>query len=235
MSNDVQPLSELQTGNAPIVATPETLLDYAVKNGADPDQLSKLMDLKERHDKNLAKEAFLQALGKFQAQCPVIEKSKQGHNYKYATLGAITTQIQPLLTECGLTYRFEQDHTNGIEVSCVITHVLGHSERTTMSAEADKSGSKNAVQAVGSTVMYLQRYTLVGSLGITTADTDTDGVVNHAPISGGKLLELQELFEKMDSDPQKKLLAYLKCELHEVTENNFDKVKSMMEKKVGTV
>lgn len=58
---------------------------------------------------------------------------------------------------------------------CIISHVDGHDESTTMSAEADTSGNKNAIQSRGSSVTYLQRYTLIGALGISTADEDVDG------------------------------------------------------------
>lgn len=228
-----QALVKNETEAMPIVQTPDNLLELAINQNADIDKLEKLMALKERYDANQAKTAFFNALSEFQAKVPVIEKTKQGHNYKYATLGAITSQIRELLKDCGLTYRFEQSHENGITVTCVITHVLGHSERTTMTAQADKSGSKNDVQAIGSTVKYLERYTLTGALGISTAESDTDGVVDHSPISGSEYKELSELFEQLDADSQGKFLAYLKCELDEVTSNNFEKVKRMLERKVG--
>jgi hypothetical protein len=44
-----------------------------------------------------------------------------------------------------------------------------------MSAPADKSGGKNDIQAMASTVTYLRRYTLTGALGITTGNDDNDG------------------------------------------------------------
>jgi hypothetical protein len=44
-----------------------------------------------------------------------------------------------------------------------------------MVAAPDTSGSKNAIQAIGSTVQYLMRYTFIGAFGITTADADMDG------------------------------------------------------------
>lgn len=43
-----------------------------------------------------------------------------------------------------------------------------------MSAEPDGSGSKNAVQAIGSTNTYLQRYTLFSVLGLASVDMDDD-------------------------------------------------------------
>lgn len=40
----------------------------------------------------------------------------------------------------------------------------------------DPSGSKNAIQAIGSAVSYLRRYTLLGVLGMATSDGDSDGM-----------------------------------------------------------
>ena len=66
-----------------------------------------------------------------------------------------------------------------------------------MTALADKTGSKNAVQAIGSTVTYLQRYTLIGALGITTADDDMDARINNEIV-----------------DPEYISLLFLLCEEH---------------------
>jgi hypothetical protein len=41
----------------------------------------------------------------------------------------------------------------------VLSHELGHSEETTMTLPLDTSGSKNNVQAVGSSTSYGKRYT----------------------------------------------------------------------------
>ena len=220
---------------SPVLLTPDNYIAMAIEKGADIDQLEKLMNLKERYDAGEAKSAFFGALSEFQSKVPVIEKTKAGHNYKYATLGAITSQIRDILKDCGLTYRFEQSHENGITVTCVITHIQGHSERTTMTAQADKTGSKNEVQAIGSTVTYLQRYTLIGALGISTADSDTDGVVDNNPVSGSQYKQLAELFAQMGEAPQKALMGYIKCQLEEVTADNFEKIKAMMERKIAEV
>ena len=44
-----------------------------------------------------------------------------------------------------------------------------------MESGLDTSGAKNDIQQKGSTQTYLQRYTLIGALGLTTADEDNDG------------------------------------------------------------
>jgi hypothetical protein len=113
----------------------------------------------------------------FQSICPPVLKGKSGHNCKYATLPSIHAVIKKPLHECGLTFRYEQEvKNNEMTVRCIVTHEAGHSESTKMSAPMDASGSKNDIQAIGSSNSYLQRYTLIGALGIVTADTDDDGM-----------------------------------------------------------
>jgi hypothetical protein len=154
-------------------------MEIALNANADVDKLEKLMAMQERWDANNAKKLYFEALTNFQNKAPAIKKSKQAHNYKYAPLGDIIAQIKDALHACGLAYRFEQVHGDHIEVICVVTHIGGHSERTAMKADADSSGSKNIIQAAGSTVTYLQRYTLIGALGISTADEDMDGRIGN--------------------------------------------------------
>lgn len=158
------------------LVNPMQLMQIALESNADLDKLSKLMDLQERWESGQAKKSFYEAMANFQKNCPDIKKLKDGHNCKYAPLGDIVSQIRDLLADCGLSFRFEQDSANGIiTITCVVTHKDGHSERTSMTAGADLSGNKNAIQGIGSTWTYLQRYTLIGALGITTADSDIDG------------------------------------------------------------
>jgi hypothetical protein len=52
---------------------------------------------------------------------------------------------------------------------------MGHSEETTLKAIPDTSGSKNSIQAIGSTVTYLERYTLLAAMGMAAAGMDNDG------------------------------------------------------------
>jgi hypothetical protein len=57
-------------------------------------------------------------------------------------------------------------------VTCIISHRDGYFEETTLSAGRDESGSKNSIQAVGSTLTYLQRMTLKAALGLAAAEDD---------------------------------------------------------------
>jgi len=170
--------------------TPVTLLEKAIEKGADISQLKELMDLQERWEKKEAKKAFFDALSRFQTIVPVLNKKKTAkinsqkgnYSYKYADLGSITAEIKSALNECGLSYRWEFEEKNQLmKVTCLISHRDGHTETTSMEAGKDASGAKNEIQQRGSTQTYLQRYTLIGALGLSTADDDNDGK-SHSPV-----------------------------------------------------
>jgi hypothetical protein len=166
------------------------LLQLAIQQGMPVESLKELVALRNDELKRLAKAAYVRAMAKFQALVPVIEKTKKvgfehrdgagRTDYRYAPLWKIAETIKDALRECDLSYRWEiQDKQEGaaniITVTCIVTHVDGHSEQNPMSGAPDPSGKKNAIQQRGSTITYLQRYTLIGALGLTTADEDNDG------------------------------------------------------------
>ncbi len=186
---------------------PAALLEMAIEKGADIDQLSKLMDLQERWNAQQAKKAFLEAMAKFQSQKPEITKSTEGYNYKYATLNQIQKQVDPVLSECGLSYRWEQEIKDGkIKVSCIASHLDGHSERTSLEATFDTSGSKNEIQAMGSSNTYLERYTFCGLFAISSnedddgkgSDDDLVTVTREAILACKTKKDLNEMYEKLD-------------------------------------
>lgn len=164
--------------------TPHELIALGIEKGLDVAALEKLMDLKDRHDAGLARKAFFQAFTEFQSQCPDLRKTKAVNfdgkggsvSYHYAPLADITRQIGKILKANDLSYRWEiEDDQTTIKVTCLVSHIDGHTEKTTMTASPDVSGSKNAIQARGSAIEYLKRYTLIGALGLSTADSDIDG------------------------------------------------------------
>lgn len=164
-------------------STPSDLISQAIEKGLDVEALSKLMDLQERWEANQARKAFFEAFTAFQSIVPDIRKSKpvsfKDVKYSYAPLSEITRQIADSLEKTKLSYRWEiQDTEKEIKVTCLVSHIDGHTERTTMMGNPDTTGSKNVIQARGSAIEYLKRYTLIGALGLSTTDTDVDG---HMP------------------------------------------------------
>lgn len=172
--------AEQEVNNLPAEATPAALLKLAVSKDLDLTKLEKLMELQERWQGNQARKAYLDSLCKFQKDVPALEKTKLvafgTTKYKYAPLGEITATIKDTLFNCGLSYRWEiQDTETQLICTCITSHRDGHSEKTTMSGAKDASGGKNEIQQRGSTITYLQRYTLIAALGLSTADEDNDG------------------------------------------------------------
>lgn len=161
-------------------ATPSALLQLAIQQNLDIEKLERLMQLQERWQAEQSRKEFLTAICKFQAVCPPLEKTKKvafgNTKYSYAPLGEIAATIKQAMSENGLSHRWEiEDTTDKIVCTCIISHLTGHSEKTTMSAAKDASGGKNEIQQRGSSITYLQRYTLIAALGISTADEDVDG------------------------------------------------------------
>lgn len=164
--------------DAPVAAaiTPMDMLERAVAQGANIDVLTKLMDLQERWERNSARKAFDAAIAAAKAAIPVIHKNRAGHNTRYADFAAIARVVDPILSQHGLSYRFRTSQNGTINVTCILSHTAGHSEENTLSANADTSGAKNAIQSIGSTLTYLQRYSLVQALGLAASDeADDDG------------------------------------------------------------
>jgi hypothetical protein len=162
--------------------TPMDMLNTALTRGADMAVLERLMGLQERWEANQARKAFDAAISAAKAKIKPISRTAKGHNDKlYADFAAIAREVDPILSEYGLSYRFRTEQTDRIHVTCILSHKDGHSETTTLAGPADTSGSKNAIQAIGSTLSYLQRYSIIQMLGLATAKDDDGQATGKKP------------------------------------------------------
>lgn len=191
----------LQPKNGELVPiTPMGLLQIAMSQNADLDKLEKLMQLKREWDADEARKAYDEAMAKFKAHPPRITKNRHvefGQTaYDHATLDHITDVLTAALSAVGISHRFEvQQQAESITVTCILRHQTGHSERTSLSGPPDKSGSKNPIQAVGSAVTYLQRYSLLASVGMAAAGQDNDG----AGAAQSPQMPEQQYIEQLDN------------------------------------
>jgi hypothetical protein len=178
------------------------MLSRAVDSGAGLDMVEKLMGLQERWEKNQARKAFDEAISAAKANIGPIERTGTGHNSKrYATFAAIARTIDPILSQHGLSYRFRTSQGDRISVTCILSHKAGHYEETTLAGPPDASGSKNAIQAIGSTLTYLQRYSLIQMLGLAAADDDDGKAMDTGgPISADQVAELIALADDVGAD-----------------------------------
>lgn len=237
-------LVAMDTAAPPAAAvTPMEMLQIAVQQGAELDRLEKLMDMQERWEANEARKAFVVAKAAFKGEAPKLTKNKQvgfdsrsggsRTDYRHATLDHIAEALSPVLSKHGLSYSWETEQAEGglIKVTCILTHVMGHSERVMLQAGPDQSGNKNNIQAVGSTVTYLQRYTLLAVTGMATADQDTDGIGPVDLIDAEQKARLVGLMKEVDADVPK-FLKYLgvSC-IDELPAGSFDTAVGALEAK----
>jgi len=184
MENELQHLNK-----SPLVAATEFL---KISGDMDVEKLSKFLELQERWEATQARKAYTESMANFKKNAPNISKdkkvkfntSKGTTEYNHATLFNVTETIGKVLGEHGLSASWlTSQKENLVTVTCKITHILGHFEETSLTASPDSSGSKNPIQAIGSTVTYLQRYTLLALTGLATKDQDNDakGEINTPP------------------------------------------------------
>lgn len=210
-SDVIQP--ERQPANA---VTPYDMVTQAVMNGASVDVVEKLLALHERWEASRAREAFDAAISEAKAKIPPIMKNRSvgydskrtggNTNYRHEDLAQIARTVDPILAKHGLSYRFRTQQEGGIvRVTCIVSHRDGYSEENALQAGHDTSGSKNSIQAVGSTITYLQRYTLKAALGLSASNDDDAGthgqtVEDAATISPEQLEELRRVLECTGTD-----------------------------------
>lgn len=162
------------------------LLDVIARAARDPnvdiDKMERLLEMQERVHARNAKAAYYSALADMQPNLPaIIErggiKDRTGNiQSTYALWEDINDVIKPILSASGFALSFKCRRTdNEIIVTGILSHREGHSEETELSLPSDTSGSKNAVQAVGSSTQYGKRYTASALLNLTTVGVDDDG------------------------------------------------------------
>jgi len=224
MSNQSNAVAVQEPMSAP--ALPESaaiiqVIERAAMNpDVDIDKMERLLQMQERIMERNAKAAYAADLARMQPDLPIITerggiKDRSGNiQSTYALWEDINEAIKPVLAKHGFALSFRTGQEEGrITVTGVLSHREGHSEETTMHLPIDTSGSKNSVQAVGSSISYGKRYTAGALLNITSRGEDDDGKAagGAATISEEQVEALQDLIIEVGADP-KKFLAYLKVE-----------------------
>jgi hypothetical protein len=171
--------------------TVEDLMSQALAGGADIETLERLFALRQQIKAEQAREAFFTAFAEFQAECPVIKKTKwvkstAGNNlYAYAPLDSIVKQVGEIIAKHGFSYTikpFFEDATDKqpfgrILATVKIQHSAGHIEESTFPITIkEPTQFTNGAQQSGTALTYAKRYAFCAGFGIVTEDDDTDGV-----------------------------------------------------------
>lgn len=166
----------------------------AADPACDIDKLERLMAMHERMQARDAQAEFNAAMAAMQSDIPsiaergaiVVNGQKRSD---YATFEDINDVIKPIMQTHGFAITFKVENVAaGLSVTGILMHRAGHREETTMLLPLDTSGSKNAVQAVGSSTSYGKRYVMSALLNLTTRGEDDDG---HAAVPTANVTTVQ--------------------------------------------
>lgn len=169
---------------APVEASgPVTTFERMASDpGVSVDKFERLIAMQERINAHEARAAFNSAFADMQGEIPVITKrgeiTVEGKvRSTFAKYEDIQRIVRPILQKHGFALRHRNEYAEGgkLKIIGILSHRLGHSEQDEFVGVADTSGSKNAIQALGSTRQYGMRYTTIALLNIASEDEDDDG------------------------------------------------------------
>ena len=162
------------------------VISQAVSNeNFDPAKLEHLLDIQTKWQEREALQAYAQAFARMQPNLPEVKKlatatiksrdNGPSHSYSYARFSDVITAIKPVLQEhgFGLSHSVNTE-SESVKVKATLWHEGGHCESTVIDLPHDKTGSKNSIQAVGSSIEYGRKYSTWSLLGLATAEDDTD-------------------------------------------------------------
>lgn len=240
MSNQLQKTNQNQQQVMPVAQSDgAALMEVISRAASDPScdivKMEKLLGMHERMMNRAAEVEFNGAMADMQAEIPSIAERGKGHNIVYATLEDIIDVVRPIMHKYGFAVSFEVSNTNEhMTVTGVLMHRSGHSMKTSMVLPADKSGSKNAVQAIGSSTSYGKRYVICALLNIATRNEDDNGfaAVPDVTISFAQAAELNALFSRCNPATQEKI-SNVCGDLESLPRSDFNKTLANLKKAVA--
>jgi hypothetical protein len=183
MNAVVEMTPEPRKGRAVAVASPLDIVQSALKSG-NVEMYREAVALFKELEGMAARKEFDNAMADAKAEIPTIKRNrmvdagekngKSGPKYRFEDLAEIAETVDPILSKNGLSYRYRvASPVNApVTVTCIVSHRSGHFEETTLTAGRDDGPGRNAIQQVGSTITYLQRYTLKSALGLAVSHDD---------------------------------------------------------------
>lgn len=230
-----------------------SMIERAARDpNVDVDKMERLLAMQERVFERNAKAAYNAAFAEMKPKLPVIdrkgrilvrEKDAAGkrtgevtQNTAFARWEDIDEAITPILHDHGFVLSFRTDAASDgrIVVTAVLAHKDGHEERTSIPPlPFDTSGSKNNLQAVGSSLSYGKRYAATLLLNIRTKGEDDDGVKGDAPttLNDEQINTVQQLVLESGANVAA-FLNYMKAEsISDIPVSKYKEAVSMLEQK----
>jgi len=165
----------------------ESLIAKAIESNVPIETMERLLAMRTQLKEEAAREAFFDALARFQSEMPTIQKKKKvysksgAHRYSYAPLESIIEQVKEPLKNNGFSYTLKSSQnksTNELTVICEAHHFCGHTEKTEVTVPVGNAEYMSPVQEIGAATTYAKRYSFCNAFGIMTGDEDTDANVD---------------------------------------------------------
>src|SRR5215471_4361516 len=183
MARESKP-AELVPAAAPMARLDaQALLSQALQSNAAIETVERLVGLVKDLRAWEARQAWFDALAKFQQQCPAITKTKHANagtfSWTYSPLDEVLAIVRPILAPLGLTPRWKAAEFDGRSVSivCILAHRLGHEEDSgkVVLPIPEQNRGANSMQRAGGAMTYAKRVSLLSILGVQPEDEDDDG------------------------------------------------------------
>ena len=171
-------VKELRTADEPAGGLAVMIERLAANPNVDVDKLERIIAMQERIIRYQAEADFNAAFATMQQEIPVIVERHwgDGDKWSFAPLEDIIEPLRPILAKHGFSLSHQSQFAEKtVKVIGILTHKSGHSRQSEFQSAADQSGSKNAIQALGSSVAYGKRYTTKDLLCIVTRGEDDNG------------------------------------------------------------
>lgn len=160
----------------------EKMISLAITEKVPVETMERILAMRRELKAEWAKGEYDKSMAAFQAECPVIEKTKEVKTnagalaYKYAPIESIVRQVAPLLQKHGFSYSTKMElKEGGVAVIVKVTHTAGHSEESPMEVPfGTKTNVMSQTQVAAAAQTFAKRYAFCNAFGILTGDEDND-------------------------------------------------------------
>lgn len=237
-----------ETENLPAVTTPRqrpdffALISQAASNpDFDATKLTAIIDANERIVRFNAETEFNLAMNACQAEMPRVKRNGKieftdKNNVKretpFAKLEDIDEVVRPIYQKHGFSVRYKTGTAAEGKpiIYCIISHVGGHAEKDELTLPLDTSGSKNNLQAMGSTISYAKRYMIENAFNIIREGADNDGGTAF-PITEAQVKEIEDLVKETKSDLKNFLLFAKADAIKNIQGKEYDRIITVLKEK----
>lgn len=223
------------------------LVRLAVEKGLDIESIQALVQMHREEQDRQAKREWHAAMAAFKRDCPPVQRRTENdqfkvtvngvrRNRKYASLEDIEATVREPLANNGLSYRWGDftEKDGKMHMDCLVSHVGGHTESSAGSVPVESKAGCSDQQKRGIAVAYVQRYTVIAALGLTSCEEDTDGNESGGSsdvVSEEQASTLYALIDEVGQNTDKFLAVYGVARIEDLPAANYKAAVELLERK----